>query len=142
MSIPWQYGPRRFSVPAGEPALIQLNVPIRGTLRAFKMYSPEGVSGSFSIYNNEEAARLQIANETGSSGGSLDTGVAPFAHEVLDGALEEGEFETREFDIPYINGDGEGPTSREGRLWMVFTPDGGAGDIEYVISMTIEVPDF
>lgn len=142
MSIPWQYGPRRCNVPAAEASLIQLNVPIRGTLRALKIYSPDGVSGSFEIFTREDAARLNLANATGSSSGSLASGVAPFAYQLFDGELTDGELETRDLDIPYINADGDGPTSREGRLWMVFTPDGGVGEVEYVITMTIEIPDF
>lgn len=142
MSLPWQYGPRRCNVPAAEASLIQLNVPMRGTLRALKIYSPDGVSGTFEIFTNEEAARLNLAIETGSSSGSLENGIAPFGYQLLDGSLTDGEYETRELDIPYINADGAGPTSREGRLWMVFTPAGGVGTIEYVIAMTIETPDF
>lgn len=142
--MPWQYGPRRFEVPYDEASLIQLNTPIRGVLRAFRMFSPDTINGSFEIYTNVDAARSRVSELAGSSG-SLASGISPSSYKLLEDQLVDGEFETRTLDIPYVNADGTGPTSREGRLWMVFTPPEGSGatvPIPYEIAMTIDTPVF
>lgn len=140
MSAPWPYGPKRFDVPVGGAALIQLNVPQRGTIRNFKLQAPGGESGSFELFTNLEAATVRVGEVNGSSS-SMSSGLSPEAFKFYEGSLTSGVFSEHGIFVPYCNTDG-GPSNRDGRLWMCLEVPAGAGTIEYLIAMTIAGPDF
>lgn len=146
MSAPWPYGPKKFTVPRGQASLIQLNVPQRGTLRAFRLLAADtnNDGASFIIYNNQEAAALMVNTVNGSAGSNslLDDGSSPRSSQVIEGSLTDGEYSENALLVAYCNNDG-GPSNREGRLWMCLNVAPGAGgDADFTISMTIEGPDF
>ena len=148
MSAPWPYGPKKFTVPRGQASLIQLNVPQRGRLRAFRLLAGDtnNDGASFIVYNNQEAAALMVNTINGSVGSDslLDNGTSPRSSQVIEGSLTDGEYSENSLWVAYCNNDG-GPSNREGRLWMCLNVGAGlgpAGDSDFTISMTIEGPDF
>ncbi len=135
MGVPWTYGPRQFTVPAGESSLVQLNVPYRGTIRSFSLAAPDGGGGTFELYNAEEPARAAVAAGNGSSE-SVGAAIPPANYVIYDGTLDDGISVDRELNIPYVNRDGT-PSDGVSRLWLRLTPD-GSDDLVFVISLTIE----
>jgi len=138
MASSWQYGPTVFDAPLGRASVLELHVPARGTIHAFRLLSATAIDGTFTIYNAEAAAvdAMNEINGESSSVSSTVVGGLPEAYRVLTGTVTDGVcHDTNQY--LYANQDGT-PAIPVGRLWLVLNIPTGALTAEVVIAMTIE----
>jgi|GEM_PF-4670081 len=138
MGMPWGYGPKEFTIAAGDNEVIQLNVPYRGTIKAINLQQLDGGAdaGVFEIYDSEAPAVALDASSSSSAGGT----VVAAQHSITAGevTITAGVYRANNLDIQYINRDGS-PTNGVRRLWMRLNI-AAVGPVSFSLGMTIEPP--
>ena len=132
---PWAFGPVEFTVPGGEPSLVELAVPPRGTIHSFRCLQTAGDvdATTLRLFQSEAAAQLAIA---GGSDSVAPITLEPDAYSVFGSkSLTDGRLVEDAKEYPYRNQDGRFSAPVE-RLWLVIEP-AGTGDKTFVLSMTI-----
>ena len=122
-------GSKTFTASSGAQGLVSVPAPARGTLRGYTLIQLDGAADGFeaSLYSSDKTPEEQyhLLNLSNNAAVVVDSDVVALA-------------ENNDVSIAYQNRNGT-PSVHERLLYLKITP-AGAGDKQFMLSITVETP--